>query len=146
MSSGSSPPRSASVSKEQPVHGASQNFLKISAKPTRLTKEYAAATNDIFASYQRMHDFKNEYICRWPRRCEPERDERRRHSLSSREYDHPAAGRLYPQPPADSAWPDQTEMEAIKARSVTKTCPEFSNISAATEIPRTAARTDPGRL
>jgi uncharacterized protein (DUF885 family) len=33
------------------------------ADKKRLTKEYAAATNDIFASYQRMHDFlKNEYL------------------------------------------------------------------------------------
>ncbi len=33
------------------------------ADKARLTKEYAAATTDIFASYQRMHDFlKDEYL------------------------------------------------------------------------------------
>ncbi len=33
------------------------------ADKARLTKEYAAATKDIFAGYQRMHDFlKNEYL------------------------------------------------------------------------------------
>ncbi|PHR14304.1 MAG: DUF885 domain-containing protein [Sphingopyxis sp.] len=33
------------------------------ADKARLTKEYAAATTDIFAAYQRMHDFlKNEYL------------------------------------------------------------------------------------